>query len=72
MEPEEVQKVRVAEGVCRNHRTRALNALIATLATATGAPVIVAQRLRLDSRVKAAIAGIPADAWTRIEYPHPI
>lgn len=114
------------------NRVRGLNALIATLATTTSAPVIVAQRLRkgatssprgaarlvadaartakrllpagvpvllradsafygrptvgaaltggaqvsvtvrLDPRVKAAIASIPADAWTRIDYPHPV
>ncbi|MDA8439978.1 MAG: IS1380 family transposase [Propionibacterium sp.] len=114
------------------NRVRGLNALIATLATATGAPVIVAQRLRkgstssprgakrlvadaartanrllppgtpvllradsafygrptlsaaltggaqvsvtvrLDPRVKAAIVGITQDAWTKIEYPHPV
>lgn len=114
------------------NRIRGLNALIATLATPTGAPVIVAQRLRkgstssprgakrlvadaartasrllppgtpvllradsafygrptlsaaltggaqvsvtvrLDPRVKAAISSIGADAWTRIEYPHPV
>lgn len=114
------------------NRIRGLNALIATLSTPTGAPVIVAQRLRkgstssprgakrlvadaartasrllppgtpvllradsafygrptlsaaltggaqvsvtvrLDPRVKAAISSIGADAWTRIEYPHPV
>ncbi len=114
-----------------NH-IRGLNALVATLATNAGAPIIVAQRLRkgstssprgakrlvgdaartasrllpagtpvllradsafygrptvaaaraggaqvsvtvrLDPRVKTAIAAIGADAWTRIDYPHPI
>ena len=114
------------------NRIRGLNALIATLATHSSAPVIVAQRLRkgstssprgakrlvadaartasrllpagtpvllradsafygrptvgaaltggaqvsvtvrLDPRVKAAIVGIPAEAWTRIDYPHPV
>jgi len=114
------------------NRIRGLNALIATLATATSAPVIVAQRLRrgstssprgakrlvadaartasrllpagapvllradsafygrptvgaalaggaqvsvtvrLDPRVRTAITSIPADAWTPIQYPHPV
>ena len=42
-----------------------------TIAAALTGGAAVSVTVRLDPRVKAAIGSIPADAWTRIEYPHP-
>jgi Transposase DDE domain group 1 len=41
----------------------------ATIGSAVSAGAQVSITVRMDPRVKAAIAGIPDDAWTAIEYP---
>ncbi|MGV1010695.1 MAG: IS1380 family transposase [Dermatophilaceae bacterium] len=43
-----------------------------TLSAALTGGAQVSVTVRLDPRVKAAIAGITQDAWTKIEYPHPV